>query len=369
MRLTLDADQLAVAEAFAMFYARESTAARVRAAEPLGYDADLWGALVAVGGPTVALDAGHGGGGGTLLDAALVAEQHGRWLGSAPLVEATVAMRLLAAAAGADGGGAGFAGADGAGAGFAGAAAGAAAGRALAALAALVERDAPVTMALRPAVNGVARLVPWAAVVPSVIVTVDDTLVLVRSSSPVPQPGMGAPALADVVLADADAVVELEVELARGSDAERLTARALDEWRALQAAALVGLAAEALRMAVDHAKERHQFGRPIGSFQALAHGLVDVATAVDGARLLALEAAWALGIGDPGGPALASMAFAFAAHTARTTTTRALHAFGGYGFMEEYDVQLYHRRARSWTLVHQSVPDELRHLARTLWGA
>jgi alkylation response protein AidB-like acyl-CoA dehydrogenase len=128
------------------------------------------------------------------------------------------------------------------------------------------------------------------------------------------------------------------------------------------------LAGEALALAVAYVRQRHQFGRPIGSFQALAHGLVDVATAVDGARLLAFEAAWALDAGAAD-RALASMAFAFAADTAAKTTACALHCHGGYGFMAEYDVQLYHRRAKSWAIVHDSVRGELAHLASMLWGA
>jgi alkylation response protein AidB-like acyl-CoA dehydrogenase len=96
--------------------------------------------------------------------------------------------------------------------------------------------------------------------------------------------------------------------------------------------------------------------------------LVDVATAIDGARLLACEAAWALDA-ENGDRALASMAFAFAADTAAKTTAYALHCHGGYGFMAEYDVQLYHRRAKSWALVHDSVRGELAHLASMLWGA
>jgi len=177
------------------------------------------------------------------------------------------------------------------------------------------------------------------------------------------QIGLGAEALGDVSMAGA-----VVVELARGAEATACVHRALEEWRVLKAAALVGLAGEALALAVAYAKQRHQFGRPIGSFQALAHGLVDVATAIDGARLLAFEAAWTLEAGEDD-RGLASMAFAFAADTAAKTTACALHCHGGYGFMEEYDVQLYHRRAKSWVVVHDSVRGELAHLASVLWGA
>ena len=67
---------------------------------------------------------------------------------------------------------------------------------------------------------------------------------------------------------------------------------AADEWRILTAAALVGLGDAALRLGVQYAKDRHAFGAPIGSFQAIAHPLVDAATGIEGARRLVHRAAW-----------------------------------------------------------------------------
>ena len=333
MRLSLDNDQRAIVDAFDAFFTRESSPACVRAAEPQGFDARLWRSLVAIGGPGIAMAPDFGGGGGSLLDAALVAEQYGRRLAPAPLVESSVALRVLAECG----------------------------DRAV--IARVLDGAEVITLALRPAVSHRARLVPWGAVADLVIVLDGAALLLVQPSSRSPQIGLAAEALGDV--STADVVV---AELAHGADATTRMNRALDEWRTLKAAALVGLASEALALAVAYVKQRHQFGRPIGSFQALAHGLVDVATAVDGARLLALEAAWAL---DSGGAdrALPSMAFAYAADTAAKTTERALHCHGGYGFMEEYDVQLYHRRAKSWAAAHDTVRGELAHLASALWGA
>jgi alkylation response protein AidB-like acyl-CoA dehydrogenase len=87
---------------------------------------------------------------------------------------------------------------------------------------------------------------------------------------------------------------------------------------------------------------------PIGSFQGVAHRLADVATQVDGARLLAREAAWAADAAPERFSELAAMAFAFASEAARDATYWAVHFHGGYGFMLEHDVQLYYRRARGW---------------------
>ena len=90
---------------------------------------------------------------------------------------------------------------------------------------------------------------------------------------------------------------------------------------------------------------------PIGSFQGIAHRLADTASAVDGSRLLSYEAAWAVDDQPERAAELAAMAFAFAYETARDATYRSLHFHGGYGFMMEYDIQLYWRRARAWTNV------------------
>ena len=93
--------------------------------------------------------------------------------------------------------------------------------------------------------------------------------------------------------------------------------------------------------------------------------------------LLTHKAAWAEGPGpvDTGDNAvedqctLASMAFVFAAEVATQATDRALHVHGGYGFSEEYDIQLYYRRARGWSLVLDDPAAESRRLADLLFGA
>ena len=156
--------------------------------------------------------------------------------------------------------------------------------------------------------------------------------------------------------------------LANGARARELHEHAVDEWRALTAGALVGLAGAALELGVEYAKQRQQFGVPIGSFQALAHGLADAATAVDGARLLAREAAWAADEGEADATALARMAFLFAARSAQQSTAVALHVHGGYGFTLEYDIQLYHRRAKAWPLLLGDPRRGALHLADALFG-
>ena len=111
------------------------------------------------------------------------------------------------------------------------------------------------------------------------------------------------------------------------------------------AAQAVGGARYALDITVQYAKDREQFDKPLGAFQAIAHYLADAVTAVDGAETLVYEAAWARANGASI-ERLAPMAKLFACKTFRDVTAMAQQIFGGVGFTLEYDIQLYFRRAK-----------------------
>jgi len=113
----------------------------------------------------------------------------------------------------------------------------------------------------------------------------------------------------------------------------------------LLAAQAVGGARYALDITVQYAKDREQFDKPLGAFQALAHYLADAVTAVDGAEHLVHEAAWARANDRPT-ERLAPMAKLFACQTFRDVTAMAQQIFGGIGFTLEFDIQLYFRRAK-----------------------
>jgi alkylation response protein AidB-like acyl-CoA dehydrogenase len=117
----------------------------------------------------------------------------------------------------------------------------------------------------------------------------------------------------------------------------------------LLAAAAVGGARYALDITVQYAKDREQFGKPIGAFQSLSHYLADAVTRVDGATELVHEAAWARSMGRPIDQ-LAPMAKLFADRTFRDVTATAQQIWGGVGFTLEYDIQLFFRRAKSMQL-------------------
>ena len=114
----------------------------------------------------------------------------------------------------------------------------------------------------------------------------------------------------------------------------------------LLAAQAIGGARHTLDLTVQYAKDREQFDKPLGAFQAIAHYLADAATAVDGGELLVYEAAWAARNGQSI-DRLAPMAKLFACKTFRDVTAMAQQVFGGVGFTVEYDIQLFFRRAKS----------------------
>ena len=114
----------------------------------------------------------------------------------------------------------------------------------------------------------------------------------------------------------------------------------------LQAAWCMGGAQYALDITVQYAKDREQFGKPLGAFQAIGHYLADAVTEVDGGSTLVHEAAWARAEGRPVG-LLAPQAKLFAGQTFRDVTATAQQIWGGVGFTLEYDIQLYFRRAKS----------------------
>jgi alkylation response protein AidB-like acyl-CoA dehydrogenase len=336
--LSLSDEQEQLVEAFGTFFLKECPPAVVRASEETdGFDPTLWEACVALGGPAMGVDPAVGGGGASLLDLELVAERCGAVLAPIPLVEGLVVARLLGAA-------------------------GAAARPALDRL--TVARPPVATLALQPAMDGLARLVPAGAGATIVVGLDDDDLVVEIDGAPLGSAhNLGDAPVADRSLRSSDRTV-----VANGARACELHMDAVDEWRVLTAGALVGLAGAALDLGVEYAKQRHQFGVPIGSFQALAHGLADAATAVDGARLLAREAAWAVDEDEADAIALARMAFLFAARAAQQTTAVALHVHGGYGFTLEYDIQLYHRRAKAWPLLLGDPRRGALRLADALFG-
>jgi alkylation response protein AidB-like acyl-CoA dehydrogenase len=135
---------------------------------------------------------------------------------------------------------------------------------------------------------------------------------------------------------------------ARGERAGALFAAAFDRGALACAAELVGVAEQLLELAVGYASQREQFGRPVGSFQAVKHMLADVKVKLEYARPLVYRAAHSVARGDARRALHVSMAKAEAGEAAAFAARRALQAHGAIGYTWEQDLHLWMRRA--WSL-------------------
>ena len=122
--------------------------------------------------------------------------------------------------------------------------------------------------------------------------------------------------------------------------------KTLDQSRPGVASQAVGIAQGALDKAIEYSRERHQFGKPISSFQGLQFMLADMATQVEAARALTYAAARAIDAGEKDVSKVSAMAKVFASDTAMRVTTDAVQIFGGYGYMKEYPVEKMMRDAK-----------------------
>ena len=318
--------------------------------DPVGYSPALWAALGELGllGLTIAEE--HGGSGMTMVDAALVYEEFGRALVPSPhfvscVLAAGVLERLgsdeqraqwLAQVAGGD---------------------------SVLSVAWLepeggFSRDGVTTAARRTdsgfEVTGTKLHVPFARSADRLLVlaSADDALIMLLVD-----PTAEGVSLEQQLTVAGDTQYRVSFDGVRVDDSAVVgSGDVWDAWQdvmldgaILLAAQAVGGTRAALDLAVDYAKTRQQFDKPLGAFQALAHYLADASTAVDGAQTLAWEAAWARAEGRPV-ERLAPMAKLYAGQTFRDVTGTAVQIFGGVGFTVDFDIQLYFRRAKSLQL-------------------
>ncbi|MGZ4474555.1 MAG: acyl-CoA dehydrogenase family protein [Nocardioides sp.] len=283
-----------LADAAAPANAREALDSGARGAVPPGRDE-----LVKSGFATITIAESAGGGGGTLLDLAVVAEQAGRVLAGPSLVTYARAAELLAesptqleALAGG--------------------------GLALA----VVDAGSPVLDAIGADTFVALR---------------DGDIVCGAGTITEREPIDPTRGLADVAVApDASPVPGGPDRWAR---AERVG-------RVILAAEGLGAASRALEIGVEYAKERHAFGRAIGSYQAVKHMLVDVYVEVEQLRSLVWWAAWAADNAPAELPLAAAAAKAAAATTLERAAETLIQVHGGIGFTWEHDAHLYWRRAK-----------------------
>jgi alkylation response protein AidB-like acyl-CoA dehydrogenase len=328
VNLDLPEDSLPIKEMFERFFATESTPARVRAAEPVGFDPALWRELVALEAPFMRLSADAGGGGMSLFDATLVLEQAGRRLAAAPLAESIVALKILGELGGET---------------------------AKAWIDKVRDGETVLTLALHQAKAGEPQLVPGGAAATGVL-TFDGREVAIE----VPAARLEAPSTlgGSAIGAFTPGQGERHV-IASNADAAKIWAAGIEEWKLLTSAALIGLSREAIGMASAYACERVAFGIPIGANQGISHPLANDVIDADGAAMMLWWTLRALADGHREAGAAVSALFWWAARTATNSVAHSLHTFGGYGLTNEYDIQLYHRRAKAWALPLGDPEDEL----------
>ena len=308
MDFELSDDQRALQDAATALLDDLASPERVRAAakEDRGYDAVLWKAMVDQGWMGVEVAETSGGLGLGTVEAAVLAEQVGRHVAPAPFVESVLALGALARG-GAD---------DWVERLLGGEAIGCVAWRS----------DAPT---------------PYAPVADVAVVLHDDEVVAVDlRSGPTPtrEPAMDLTRpLGWLDLTGRDATP------LGGPDAAR---QLLDRGAAAYSATLLGGAQRVLELAVGYAKERVQFGKPIGSFQAVKHRCADMLVDVEGMRSMAYWAAWCLSAGDDEAAVAASSAKVWCSDAAKRVMASGLQVHGGIGFTWEHDLHLFLKRSQ-----------------------
>ncbi|MEV6563729.1 acyl-CoA dehydrogenase family protein [Streptomyces kronopolitis] len=169
---------------------------------------------------------------------------------------------------------------------------------------------------------------------------------------------------------------KLDERLARAreavkSDGERVKNAAMATFEASRPAVgamAVGTARAAYEEALEYARTRTQFGRPIIDNQGVAFQLADMRTQVDAARLLVWRASWMAATGKPFTSAEGSMSKLFASEVAKKVTAQAVQILGGNGFTREYPVERMHRDAAIYTIFEGTSEIQRLVIARTLAG-
>lgn len=299
-------------ESVASLIDKHASSAAVRAAmeSPRGYDESLWSMLCEqVGVAALVVPEEFGGAGGELADAAAVLEELGRALVPTPLLGTTLAELALLAADEPD----------------SDTVEQLAAGEAIGAV--VFDCDYVINGDIADVVIAVedARLVRWKDVSAEAVSTVDPTRRLARVT-----PGATETIGTDPGIADTAAI--------------------------LLAAEQVGAASRCLELTVDYTKERVQFGRPIGSFQALKHRMADLYVAVQSARAVVGDA-----IAEPTASS-AALARLAASEAFTTVAGEAIQLHGGIAITWEHDIQLYFKRAHGSAQLLGPPREQLRRL-------
>jgi alkylation response protein AidB-like acyl-CoA dehydrogenase len=166
---------------------------------------------------------------------------------------------------------------------------------------------------------------------------------------------------------------KLDARLAKARDGARSSGNAsmatFERTRPAVGAQAIGIARAAYEVALDYARTREQFGKPIIENQAIAFMLADMATSIEASRLLVWRAAWMARQGKRFDKAEGSMSKLFAGETAVRVTERAMQILGGNGFTREYPVERMARDAKIYTIFEGTSEIQRLVIARTVSGA
>jgi alkylation response protein AidB-like acyl-CoA dehydrogenase len=328
MDFDLSADQRQLQQAARRLLDDRSGPERVRAHLASGdpYDAGLWAAMVDQGWPAVAVPGDEGGLGLGWVEAAVLLEEVGRHLSPVPLAPQLLTLaalvehpdhrglvdRLVA-----------------------GAALGAVAWSPSAGAVHRTGEDAG------PALSGRLGPVEGASVADVAVVVVPDGVYLVdlaAAGRPPAEPAMDLTRTLSWLTLDGTP----STRLGGAEEAARLGALGA----LATSAELLGGSDRVLELAVQYAKDRVQFGVPIGSFQAVKHRCADMLVDVEGMRSATWYAAWALSTAEPGWELAAATAKVWCADASRRVMASGLQVHGGIGFTWEHDLHLYLKRAQ-----------------------
>jgi alkylation response protein AidB-like acyl-CoA dehydrogenase len=312
---SLSEDHTALQTAYREFFTSSCPIEVVRAAEASGFDKSLWERLCAMGATTMALPESSGGDGATLVDLTLVAEEIGRSLAPVPWIDHICAARLLASL-GTD-------------------------------LPPVVSGEQLAGLDPQLEAVGTVRLIPTGSIADHIVLRDgEDVVRLTFDTRPTKVDNIGRLPMAWVDITQADS----RTVLGSGPDAIAKYDRALEEWRLLAAAALVGLVEETTTIAAEFAKNRYTLGVPISTLQGISHPLANMVITVRAGRNLARRAAWFLENEPDERAELPGCVFVFMTEEAPRAATMAVHVQGGLGVSAEAAASAYLVRARGWPL-------------------
>ncbi|MEX2253380.1 MAG: acyl-CoA dehydrogenase family protein [Thermoleophilaceae bacterium] len=303
-------DQHAIKRTANELLASRSSLARVREhAEAGTYDDELWKELAGLGWPGIFIDEAYGGQGLGTVELVILTEELGFAATPSPFFS-NAAAGLMIAQAGSD-------------------------EQRERWLPGIASGEALGTVGVLS--NGSAPLVPDAAAADLIVLIDEDRASVVEASAATVEEVATIDPTRRFARVEADAGEPLDGDVPAG----------LDRIETALAGELTGLAQHAMEMAVEYARERTQFGRPIGAYQAVSHECAQMLLEVEGARAATYYAAWTADAEPEMLPLAASMAKAYAADAGWRVTASSLQVHGGIGFTWEHDLQFLLKRAKT----------------------